>query len=267
MVTAASQVSQGRWDVTVEPKGRDELAYLAHAFNYMVANLKEGEIYRDLLGRTITPQVRDQLRKGLTSGNLKLEGQNITATVMITDIRHFTDIAEAETPTTILGWLNQYYGELVPIINAHDGVTNEFVGDSIMAFFGVLPVQLPPSESAYQACLAGMEILQVVNEMNAKREAKGEPSLVTGIGINTGVVAAGGMGTADRLHYSLIGDSVNIAQRLEDMTREFGETSLVISQETYKALDQNREEFKFILRGVIPLKAKPSQLKCIACCQ
>jgi len=73
VVTAASEVSQGKWDVSVEPKGDDELAVLAHTFNYMISHLKEGEIYRDLLGRTITPQVRDQLRKGLASGNLKLE--------------------------------------------------------------------------------------------------------------------------------------------------------------------------------------------------
>lgn len=256
VVTAASQVSQGRWNVNVEPQGSDELAYLAHAFNYMVSHLREGEIYRDLLGRTITPQVRDQLRSGLASGTLKLEGQNTVATIMITDIRKFTVIAENEKPTKILSWLNQYYGEIVPIINTHDGVTNEFVGDSVMAFFGILPTNLTPTESAYQACKAGVEIIQTVRNMNRERRAQGNPPLVTGIGINTGEVAAGGMGTADRLHYSVIGDSVNVTQRLENLTRELGETSAIISQDTFDALEQYRDKFSFVPLGSHVFKGK-----------
>lgn len=162
VVTAASQVSQGNWDTTVEVSGNDELAFLGFAFNYMVSNLQEGEIYRDLLGRSVTPQVRDQLRQGLSSGELKLEGQNMIATVIITDIRSFTTVSENQTPTTILSWLNQYYGELVPIIASHDGVTHEFTGDSLMAFFGILPTSLSPSESAYQACRAAVDMIRVI---------------------------------------------------------------------------------------------------------
>ena len=261
VVAAASEISQGKWDITVEPQGSDELAVLAHTFNYMVSHIKEGEIYRDLLGRTITPQVRDQLRKGLASGNLKLEGQNTIASVMITDIRSFTVISESESPTTILGWLNQYWGELVPIVNAYDGVTNEFVGDSVMAFFGVLPVTLEPSESARQACLAGVDILQAVKAMNAQRIGRGEPPMVTGIGINTGEVAAGGMGTADRIHYSIIGDTVNVTQRIEDLTKELGETSAIISQDTYEALGIYRDNFMFTPMGSHVFKGKSEPIE------
>jgi adenylate cyclase len=261
VVAAASEVSQGKWDVVVEPEGRDELAVLAHTFNYMVSHLKEKEIYRDLLGRTITPQVRDQLREGLATGNLKLEGQSTIATVMITDIRSFTVISERESPTTILGWLNQYYGELVPIINAYDGVTSEFVGDSVMAFFGVLPKTLDPADSARQACLAAIDILQTVKAMNIKRRERGEPPMVTGIGINTGTVAAGGMGTADRLHYAVIGDTVNVSQRIEDLSKELGETSAIISQDTYEALGDYREDFAFSPMGSHILKGKSEPIK------
>ncbi len=261
VVAAASQVSQGRWNVNVEPKGADELAYLAHAFNYMVSHLREGEIYRDLLGRTITPQVRDQLRSGLASGTLKLEGQNTVATILITDIRQFTVIAESESPTKVLSWLNQYYGELVPIIGEYDGVMNEFVGDSIMAFFGVLPVALNPTDSAYQACLATIDILDTVNQMNLDRRERGDPPFVTGIGINTGEVAAGGMGTADRLHYSIIGDSVNVTQRLESLTKEIGETSAIISQDTYESLASKRDQFEFEPMGSHIFKGKSEPIQ------
>jgi len=227
----------------------------------MVSHLKEGEIYRDLLGRTITPQVRDQLRKGLESGNLRLEGQNTVASVMITDIRGFTIIAESEAPTTVLGWLNQYWGEVVPIINAYDGVTNEFVGDSVMAFFGVLPLTLEPQESARQACMAAVDILQAIKAMNIQRLERSEPPLVTGIGINTGEVAAGGMGTADRPHYSIIGDTVNVTQRLESLTKEIGETSAIISQDTYEALGKYRHEFMFTSMGSHMFKGKSEPVK------
>lgn len=259
VVTAASEVSQGKWDVFVEPQGSDELAVLTHTFNYMISHLKEGEIYRDLLGRTITPQVRDQFRRALASGSLKLEGQSTVASIMITDIREFTVISENESPSTILGWLNQYYGELVPIIGAYNGVANEFVGDSVMAFFGVLPVTLGPSESARQACMAAVDILQVVKAMNAQRQERGDPPMVTGIGINTGEIAAGGIGTADRLHYTVIGDTVNVTQRLEGLTREIGETSAIISQDTYEALGNYREHFNFTPMGshIVRGKSEP----------
>lgn len=256
VITAASEVSQGKWDVAVEPQGRDELAMLAHTFNYMVSNLKEGVIYRDMLGRTITPQVRDQMREGLLSGNLKLEGQNTIATMMITDIRSFTVISESESPTTILDWLNQYYGEIVPIINANDGVTSEFVGDSVMAYFGILPVALDPSESALQTCLAAVDILKSVKAMNRHRREAGIPPLVTGIGINTGEVAAGGIGTAERLHYSIIGDAVNITSRIENLTKELHETSAIISQDTYEALGVYRDNFIFSPMGSHMFKGK-----------
>ncbi|MBC8335166.1 MAG: helix-hairpin-helix domain-containing protein [Anaerolineales bacterium] len=256
VILAASEVSHGKWDVVVEPQGRDELAMLAHTFNYMVSNLREGEIYRDMLGRTITPQVRDQMREGLQSGNLKIEGQNTIATIMITDIRRFTVISENESPTTILDWLNQYYGEIVPIINANDGVTSEFVGDSIMAYFGVLPIPLDPSESALQTCLAAVEILKNVKAMNKHRREVGIPPMVTGIGINTGEVAAGGIGTADRLHYSIIGDAVNITARIENLTKELHETSAIISQETYEALGDYRDNFVFSPLGSYMFKGK-----------
>ncbi len=260
VVGAASKVSQGNWDTTVEISGNDELAFLGSAFNYMVANLQEGEIYRDLLGRSVTPQIREQLRQGLSSGELKLEGQNTVATVIITDIRSFTTVSENQTPTTILSWLNQYYGELVPVIASHGGVTHEFTGDSLMAFFGILPASLAPSESAYQACRAATDMIRVIELMNTSRQELGEPPLITGIGINTGMVAAGGMGSADRLHYAVIGDTVNATARLEGLTKEIGQTSAIISEETFEALGDRQGEFKIVSMGTRIVKGKAESI-------
>ncbi len=261
VVSAATHVSQGKWDVLVEPKGNDELGYLAHAFNSMTSHLREGEIYRDLLGRTITPQVRDQLRRGITTGNLKLGGQDTVATIMITDIRGFTKISDQVDPTTILSWLDSYYGELVPIINSYGGLTHEFTGDSLKAVFGVLPVNLSPQKSAYQACLSALDMLETIKAMNALRREAGEPPLITGIGINTGVVAAGGMGSMERLHYAIIGDTVNVTHRLENLTKILGVSSALISHDTYLALGEHREEFQLVSQGFHSFKGKPEPME------
>ncbi len=261
VVTAATHVSQGKWDVRVEPKGQDELGYLAHAFNSMTSHLREGEIYRDLLGRTITPQVRDQLRRGISTGNLKLGGQDTVATIMITDIREFTKISDTVDPTTILSWLDSYYGELVPIINSYGGLTHEFAGDSLKAVFGVLPVNLSPQKSAYQACLSALEMLEAIKALNVLRRELGEPPLTTGIGINTGVVAAGGMGSMDRLHYAIIGDTVNVTQRVESLTKFLGVTSALISNDTYIALGEHKQEFQIISQGFHSFQGKPEPME------
>jgi len=261
VVSAAAHVSQGKWDVRVEPKSSDELGYLAHAFNSMTSHLREGEIYRDLLGRTITPQVRDQLRRGISTGNLKLGGQDTVATIMITDIRGFTNISDSVDPTTILSWLDGYYGELAPIINSHNGFTHEFAGDSLKAVFGVLPINLSPQKSAHQACQAALDMLDAIDAMNARRKEDGEPPLITGIGINTGMVAAGGMGSMDRLHYAIIGDTVNVTQRIESLTKILGVTSALISQDTYTALGELREEFQLISFGTHSIKGKPEPVE------
>ncbi len=230
VVNASSEVARGNLEVKVEPSGNDEVAVLAHAFNYMVAGLQEGSMYRDLLGRTVSPEVREQLRQTFQSGTLRLEGQEAVATVLMTDIRGFTTLSERADPATVFNWLNEYFAELVPIITANSGVVNKFDGDALLAFFGILPKLLPPKQSAYLSCRTAVRILKVVERINVRRVERGNPPLATGIGINTGVVTAGGLGTSDRMHYTIIGDTVNTTQRLEGLTRQlFNVSGIVIS--------------------------------------
>lgn len=237
LVDASSEVAEGNLEIKVDAKGDDEIAVLSQSFNYMVAGLQEGSIYRDLLGRTVSPEVREQLRQTFTSGNLRLEGQQAVATILMTDIRGFTPISEKADPATVFQWLNEYFAQIVPVVAAHGGVVNTFDGDAILAFFGILPRMLSPKQSASTACQAALEILQAIDKLNQARTRHGEPPLVTGIGVNTGVVMAGGLGTADRLHYTIIGDTVNTAQRIEALTRDVLDCSgVLISQSTLSAL-------------------------------
>ena len=211
VVAASSQVAHGNLDVKVEMGGNDEVAVLARSFNTMVAGLQEGSIYRDLLGRSVSPEVREQLRQTFSSGTLRLEGQEAVATVLITDIRGFTTLCEHTDPATVFRWLNEYFGALVPIITAKGGVVNKFDGDAMLAFFGILPRMLYPHESALEACSAAAEMLKVINELNLRRMERGDPPLATGIGINTGKVIAGNIGHIQRMEYTVIGDTVNLA--------------------------------------------------------
>lgn len=260
MVNASTEVARGNFEIKVTPSGDDEVAVMGHAFNYMVSGLQEGAIYRDLLGRTVSPEVREELRESFASGHLRLEGQTAIATVLMSDIRGFTTLSEHAEPTTILAWLNEYFGELVPVITARGGVVDKFEGDAILAVFGVLPRPLPAEESAYQASRAAVEMLRVVRRLNARRQARGEPLFVTGIGINTGPVTAGGLGTADRLNYTVIGDTVNTTQRLESFTREFGESGAIISQHTWDAIGTRRDDFRLEPLGAHTFKGKSEPL-------
>ena len=260
VVKASMDVAQGNLEVKVPTAGNDEVAVLAHAFNKMVSGLQEGFIYRDLLGRTVSPEVREALRRSFASGDLRLEGQNTVATVMMSDVRGFTTLSEKEEPTTILTWLNEYFGELVPIVTAHGGVVDKFEGDAMLAFFGILPTPLPPDESSYKGCAAAVELLEVIERINARRAGRNEPPLITGIGLNTGKLTAGGLGTADRLNYTIIGDTVNTTQRIQDSTREFGESGIAISESTLDALGDRKEEFRFEPLGEHSLRGKAAAL-------
>jgi adenylate cyclase len=227
----------------------------------MVSGLREGSLYRDLLGRTVSPEVREELRRSFATGQVRLEGQEAVATVLMSDIRGFTTMSETKDSATIMSWLNEYFGELVPIITAHGGVISKFEGDAVLAFFGILPKPLTPQESAYQACFTALAMLEAVVQLNERRIRRGDPPFVIGIGLNTGPVTAGGLGSADRLHYTIIGDTVNTTARLEGITRQFGdEGSIVISQHTLFALRERRHDFQMESLGVHNVKGKEEQL-------
>jgi adenylate cyclase len=260
IVKASTRIARGDLEVKIPSGGNDEVAVVASAFNYMVSGLQEGVIYRDILGRTVSPEVREAMRQSFASGVLRLEGQSTVATVLMSDIRGFTSLSEKAEPTTILNWLNEYFGELVPVITNHGGVVDKFEGDALLAFFGILPRPLPPEESAFAACQAAVEMLAVIERINERRAKRSEPPLITGIGINTGNLIAGGLGTADRLNYTIIGDTVNTTQRLQSLTGRLGDSGVVINETTLTALKGRRGDFRFEPMGEQSFPGKLEQL-------
>jgi class 3 adenylate cyclase len=239
LAVATEQVASGDLKTQVPVKGYDEVSSLAEDFNTMVVQLREGRTYRDLLGMTASPEVADQLRLALEGGRVHLDPQLATATVLFCDIRGFTRLSESREPKYVISFLNEYMRGVVNIIQQHDGVVNKFVGDAALAFYGLLPHPLPTAESASNAVATAVAILGFLAELNRQRAERGEQALRVGIGINTGSVVAGMVGSDVRLEYTVMGDAVNVARRLSDLNKEHPQYDVFFSASTYGDLEED----------------------------
>ena len=203
----------------------DELEDLAAAFNTMVDGLKERDKLRTTFGKYMTQTVMEHLM----SGQVQLGGETLTVTILFSDIRSFTTISEQMNDAqALVGLLNEYFTEMVTIVMEEDGVVDKYIGDAIMAVFGA-PVSKP--DDAVRAARAAVRMRVALAALNTRLVARGVSPLRTGIGIHTGVVVAGNIGSEARMEYTVIGDAVNLASRLESSTKELG-VDVLISAET-----------------------------------
>jgi adenylate cyclase len=223
--TALKRVEQLDY-VHVEPvKTGDELEDLASGFNTMVDGLKERDKLRTTFGKYMTSSVLEHL----LAGKVALGGESLEVTILFTDIRSFTTISEKMHPQRLVALLNEYFTEMVGIVMQEEGVVDKYIGDAIMAVFGA-PV--PKKEDPANAVRAAVRMRRALVELNGRLKARGLPSLHTGIGIHTGEVVAGNIGSEKRMEYTVIGDAVNLASRLETSTKELG-VNVLISEDTY----------------------------------
>jgi adenylate cyclase len=222
---AAAQVKEGKYVMVPEPRERDELGRLALDFNAMVKGLIERDRLRETFGRYVTRQVVDHL----LAGKVELGGELVPVTVLFSDIRSFTAISERMPPRELLDFLNVYFSGMVESIMSNDGVVDKFIGDAIMAVFGA-PV--PHPDDPINAIKAALEMRRRLERMNEGFRSRSLPEIRAGIGLHTGEVVAGNMGHVDRMEYTVIGDAVNLASRLEGMTKELA-TDVVLSEDLY----------------------------------
>jgi len=204
----------------------DELEALASGFNTMVDGLKERDKLRTTFGKYMTATVMEHL----LAGKVALGGASIKVTILFTDIRSFTSISEKMDPQQLVGLLNEYFTEMVGIVMQENGVVDKYIGDAIMAIFGA-PV--PTKDDPVNAVRAAVKMRSALHELNKRLEARGVPRLRTGIGIHTGDVVAGNIGSEKRMEYTVIGDAVNLASRLESNTKDLG-VNVLISEDTYE---------------------------------
>jgi adenylate cyclase len=154
-------------------------------------------------------------------------------TVLFSDIRGFTTLTERGEPEAIVAMLNEYFTRMVTIVFRHQGTIDKFVGDMVMALFGA---PLDDAAHAEHAVEAALDMVDALHELNARWQAQGREPLDIGIGINTGPMIAGNIGSEAIMSYTVIGDAVNLGSRLESLNKQYG-TRIIISQTTRAALD------------------------------
>jgi class 3 adenylate cyclase len=187
--------------------------------------------WKHLFEQYVSPQVADEVWD--TTGKSVLTGQERTATVLFADIRNFTGITAGKSPREALAWLNNYFTSMSDTIRQNRGFLNKFIGDGMLVVFG-LPLCESIEDDACRAVQTALDMQLKVEELNLQRKP-GDPPIEIGIGIHTGPLIAGNVGSYDRLEYSVIGETVNLASRLEGITKRLN-TGIVISTQTRDAL-------------------------------
>lgn len=230
LVEATRKVSQGDFSVRSKASTHDELATLTESFNGMTEGLAERERIKAVFGKFHSKAVFQKLLK---EDRIKLGGERIPVTVFFSDIRSFTSRAEQMSPEQVVEMLNEYMTEMVAVIEKHGGVVDKYVGDAIMAIWG-MPEAAPATDAA-NALAACLEMRMRLEELNQRRLGRGQSAIEIGMGLNSGEVIAGNIGSPSRMEYTVIGDTVNTASRMESLTKEF-KTDLLINESTVKLI-------------------------------
>jgi adenylate cyclase len=251
LATIIKVVAKGNFSVSARRliKSKDEVGDLAIAFDKMTEGLKERDKVKTLFskfhGSTIA---EDLMNKKIGVGGLNKE-----VTVFFSDIRGFTKFSESRTPEEVVEMLNEYFGIMVRIIQQNHGIVDKFIGDAIMAVWGAPKGNPRDAHNAVRACL---EMRKALDEMNRRRLAKQTQPIMIGMGLHSGRAISGTIGSDERMEYTVIGDSVNMASRIEASTKAFG-ADLLISESTAKIVES---EFALEVAGNVEVKGKSQAL-------
>ncbi len=251
LASAARSVEQGDYGQPVDVAQEDELGDLAATFNRMTRGLAERDKVRNLLGKVVSHAIAEKL----LSQEVMLGGEEREVTVMFADLRGFTSFCEKQPAQEVVAALNLYLTRVSQIIEANNGVVDKYLGDGVMALFGA-PVS--HEDDAGNALKAALEIRAALGEMNAAIEMQGKPSLGVGIGVSTAMVVAGNMGSPTRLNYTVVGDGVNLAARLQGLAKEGAYGLGVIATEA--TLSRSRRKFETRPLGAVEVRGKAAQV-------
>ena len=245
-------IASGDYTTRIHLPRSDELGSLAESFNVMSTGLAERDQVRDLLDKNVSPEVAASLLKNGSA----LGGEEREVTILFADLRGFTPLSETLPPPELLALLNRYLDRMSAEIERQGGVIDKYIGDEIMALFGA-PVDVPDGGGAdvfvHHSGISGKR--EALATLNREFAAEGRPPLAFGVGINTATVVAGNIGSHRRLNYSVIGDGVNLAARLQPLTRrpEYA-TDIIISDLTRHRLAP--DTYRLRLLGEVPVKGK-----------
>lgn len=227
---------------------RDETGELAHTFNIMIGELDKAYsqiksyAFQAVLAQKKENKIRNIFQKYVPQELIDrffenpegmLVGENRELAVLFSDIRSFTSISESMRPDDLVNSLNRYFSVMVDIIMGRKGIIDKYIGDAIMAFFGA-PVH--HEDEPFQAVMAGIEMTEALHGFNQKQQELGKPEFRIGVGINYGEVTVGNIGTEKKMDYTVIGDMVNLASRLEGLTKPYHQ-ELIIAESLFPSIE------------------------------
>lgn len=251
MRNATSKIQTGDYNIEIQVRSTDEVGILGEAINDMAKGLKEKEIMKDTFGKIVDPAVRDYL----LDGNVKLGGELKEVTVLFCDIRGFTSLSEKLAPTEIVMILNRYFEKMSNCITEEKGLVNKYIGDAVMAIFGT-PIKI--ENHAKSAVNAALKMRRAKDKLNIELQKESLPLIQNGIGIHSGIVLAGNIGSTSRMEYTVIGDTVNLSSRIEGLCKEF-KKDIIISESTLSKLDDNYV-YTFLDEVHVKGKSKPVKI-------
>ncbi|EMO25847.1 adenylate/guanylate cyclase catalytic domain protein [Leptospira interrogans serovar Bataviae str. HAI135] len=243
LVDASKQIEQGNFHIDLKPESGDEIGKLTSSFVEMGKGLSDRDKMKDAFGKFVNKDIAEMVLRG----EVKLGGDKRECVILFSDIRNFTSISEKIEPELVVEFLNQYFTAMVKCINENGGSVNKYIGDAIMAVWGELGHTNSDTE---KSILAALDMRKSLIQFNKGRGSDKKPKILIGIGINTGEVIAGQIGSEDRLEYTVIGDTVNLASRVESLTKVFG-ADILITGNSYEKV-----------KGIFNVeKLKPIQVK------
>ena len=250
-LAAMEEISQGNLDRQVPVLTSDEFARFAQKTNEMMIGLQERDYCRTSFEKYVSPEVSHKILKD----DISSSGEMIDVTVLFCDLRDYTSFAESRNPQEVVGFMNQYFAAMEPVIRKHGGVVIQFIGDEIEAAFGA---PKPLDHHPDKAVKAAREMQVVLNQFNEERRQNGKSVVRHGIGIHSGMVLAGNVGSQARLSYALVGDTVNLASRVQVLNKTCG-TDILLTRATRDRLVETKEKVQRI--GHFPIKGKSEEVE------
>ena len=243
LVAGTRAVEKGNLEWTIPVTSKDELGELATSFNEMTGQLREKERVKALFGRYLPKAVAERALEH--QGEIQLGGEQKDVAILFSDIRGFTSLSERLSPSEVVAMLNDYYTRMIDVLFDNDGTLDKTIGDAIMAVFGA-PVSDP--DAVPNALRTAIGMLKALEGFNAERQARGQEPVHIGIGINTGVVVAGNLGSIKQLSYTVIGDEVNLASRMCSNAKA---GQILVTEAVYR-----KAKWLFEFNALEPIKVK-----------
>jgi class 3 adenylate cyclase len=233
LTRGVTRVAAGDLSEPLAVRSADEVGQLTRAFNAMLDGLRQRDFIRDTFGRYVSPEVARTLLE--SPEGLRLGGEKRDVTILMSDLRGYTRLAEAGDPTVVVQLLNGYLGRMTDIIIEHGGTIDEFLGDAILAIFGA---PLPHADHVERAAACAIAMQGAMEELNRHHAARGLPRLEMGIGLNTGEAVVGNIGSEKRAKYGVVGNAINLAARVQACTVG---GQVLLSSATYQRIRESAE--------------------------